>query len=103
MQMFPRFVCCRQLALAPSLLLQSKLTKNRLPLRAGMLLAAAVLASMANSIGTPAKKVDFIHEVQPIFKESCYSCHGPEKSKAGLRLDTKARAMKGGENGVVIV
>ena len=47
--------------------------------------------------------MDFVHEVQPIFKESCYSCHGPEKSKAGLQLDTKARAMKGGENGVAIV
>src|SRR3954468_19905140 len=49
------------------------------------------------------KKVDFVHEVQPILRESCYSCHGPEKKKASLRLDTKAFAFKGGENGPVIV
>ena len=47
--------------------------------------------------------VDFIHQVQPILKESCYSCHGPEKSKGGLRLDVKARALKGGDSGPAIV
>jgi hypothetical protein len=47
--------------------------------------------------------VDFLHQVQPIFREACYSCHGPEKSKAGLRLDLKARALRGGENGPVIL
>ena len=68
-----------------------------------LLLAAIATAHFANAADFRGKSVDFIHEVQPIFKESCYSCHGPEKSKAGLRLDTKARAMKGGENGPVIV
>ncbi|MEO6183122.1 MAG: DUF1549 domain-containing protein, partial [Verrucomicrobiota bacterium] len=49
------------------------------------------------------KKVDFIHQIQPILKESCYQCHGIEKKKGGLRLDSKALALKGGENGPVIV
>src|SRR5690349_13199732 len=49
------------------------------------------------------KKVDFVHEVRPILKESCYKCHGPDKKKASLRLDIKALAMKGGENGPVII
>ena len=43
------------------------------------------------------KKVDFVHEVQPILRESCYQCHGPDKKKASLRLDLKALALKGGE------
>ena len=51
----------------------------------------------------PSKKVDFIHEVRPILKESCYKCHGPEKKKGGLRLDVKALALKGGENGPVVI
>jgi mono/diheme cytochrome c family protein len=44
-----------------------------------------------------AAPVDFVREVQPILKEHCYSCHGEEKQKSGLRLDIKAEALKGGE------
>jgi len=83
---------------------QVDILKSRLFLTvASLLLAGMALAPIVRAAVTPGKTVDFIHQVQPILKESCYSCHGPEKSKAGLRLDTKARAMKGGENGIVIV
>jgi hypothetical protein len=66
------------------------------------------LASAGFGLSSPAAEVrgktaDFAHQVLPILKESCYSCHGPEKSKAGLRLDIKARALKGGENGPAII
>jgi len=49
------------------------------------------------------KKVDFVKEVQPILEKSCVQCHGPEKQKGGLRLDTKEAAMKGGKDAVSIV
>ncbi len=49
------------------------------------------------------RRVDFLKEVHPIFAASCYSCHGEDKQKAGLRLDVKAAALKGGENGRVII
>jgi mono/diheme cytochrome c family protein len=42
-------------------------------------------------------------EVQSIFSNSCYKCHGPDKKKGGLRLDIKLLAFKGGEDGPVIV
>src|SRR5262249_42128254 len=32
-----------------------------------------------------------------------YECHGPEKQKAGLRLDQKAAALKGGDSGPLVV
>src|SRR5207237_8378368 len=38
-------------------------------------------------------------DIEPIFKETCYECHGPEKQKGGLRLDQKAAALKGGDSG----
>jgi hypothetical protein len=44
-----------------------------------------------------AAPVDFAREVRPILEKRCYSCHGPEKQKGGLRLDIKAAALKGGE------
>lgn len=41
--------------------------------------------------------------VNPIFEARCYSCHGPNKQKAKLRLDNPAAIQKGGEDGVVVV
>ena len=40
------------------------------------------------------RKVDFTRDVYPIFKESCFSCHGPEKQKGKYRMDTREGAFK---------
>ena len=40
--------------------------------------------------------------VVPLFERSCISCHGPEKQKGGLRMDTYALLMKGGEDGSIV-
>jgi mono/diheme cytochrome c family protein len=34
-------------------------------------------------------KVEFVHDIQPIFQKSCFMCHGPQTQMAGLRLDAK--------------
>ena len=47
--------------------------------------------------------VDFEKDIRPLLVEHCASCHGEKKQKALLRLDRRADALKGGENGVVIV
>ncbi len=53
----------------------------------------------------PAAQVqtDYNRDVKPILQANCYSCHGPEKQKGGLRLDLKASAMKGGDSGPAIL
>lgn len=38
----------------------------------------------------------------PILQTKCYSCHGPNKQKGGLRLDDSIRIAKGGKDGLVI-
>jgi len=43
------------------------------------------------------RPVDFAKDIEPLFANNCYSCHGPKKQEAGLRLDSKADALKGGE------
>lgn len=48
------------------------------------------------------EKVDFVGEIQPILREACVDCHGPEKQKGKLRLDTREALLKGGEDGPVI-
>src|SRR5262245_34793476 len=53
--------------------------------------------------GAPAPKVDFVRDVQPIFKASCVECHGAKKPKASFRLDSKAHALKGGIGGKAIL
>ena len=64
------------------------------------LFIACTLATTLQSTSRAA--VDFVKDIQPIFKEHCYKCHGPERQEEGLRLDHKASAMKGSDNGPAI-
>ncbi len=47
--------------------------------------------------------IDFVRDVQPIFKQTCLSCHGAEEQEGGLRLDLKQLALEGGDAGAAIV
>jgi mono/diheme cytochrome c family protein len=51
----------------------------------------------------PASTVDYIRQVKPILTRHCIECHGLEKPRGGLRLDTAAAALKGGKRGPAIV
>src|SRR4051794_9764053 len=47
--------------------------------------------------------VDFFEkQIRPILSEHCWSCHGAKKQNAGLRLDSRAALLKGGESGPAI-
>lgn len=50
-----------------------------------------------------AEKQAFAHVVKTVLDNYCVSCHGPERAKAGLRLDSLEAVLKGGDNGPVIV
>lgn len=49
------------------------------------------------------EKLVFQHVILPIFEAKCNKCHGEEKQKGELRLDTFEFTMQGGENGDNIV
>ena len=66
------------------------------------LLAAGLLLAPLAGVARAEDKVDFAKQVEPILKETCYSCHGPEKQKGKLRLDNLEAFKKGGENGPVV-
>jgi len=53
---------------------------------------------------TPAKvSVDFFAErVAPILEDKCVQCHGPQKHKGKLRLDSFENIMQGGKDGLVV-
>jgi mono/diheme cytochrome c family protein len=46
--------------------------------------------------------VTYHSDIQPIFEKSCVKCHGAEKPKGKLRLDSLEGALKGGEDGKVV-
>ena len=47
--------------------------------------------------------VTYEKDIKPIFEKSCVKCHSGEKPKGKLRLDSLENALKGGEDGKVIV
>lgn len=79
------------------------------------LTASLALAMVAQAEGKKAKidtsklppaatkqGVTYAGDIKAILDKSCTKCHGAEKSKAKLRLDSLAGALKGGENGKII-
>jgi hypothetical protein len=42
-------------------------------------------------------QVNYATQIKPIFQARCYACHGALKQKGGLRLDTAASAIRGGQ------
>src|SRR5687767_10541380 len=61
---------------------------------------AATSVSHFTLVGAP---VDFAKDIKPLLEQSCLKCHGTEKPKGGLRLDTRANAIKGGDDGTALV
>jgi hypothetical protein len=47
--------------------------------------------------------VTFSKDIQPLLQASCIRCHGSERPKAGLRLDSLEAALKGSKDGKVIL
>jgi mono/diheme cytochrome c family protein len=50
-----------------------------------------------------AEPVDYLRDIKPIFAKHCITCHGVQKQRGGLRLDTAKSALEGGNSGAVIV
>ena len=57
------------------------------------------LAVAACAVATAEGAVDFDAEVLPILEDHCIDCHGDEKQKSALRLDTALGLLRGGESG----
>ena len=48
------------------------------------------------------KGVTFDKDIKPLFEKGCFKCHGAEKQKAKLRVDSLEAVLKGSENGEII-
>ena len=72
----------------------------------GFFLSAFLIVSLASPALLAATKTDprkDIASTMRLLHANCLSCHNSEKHKSGLALDTRDAALKGGEDGPVIV
>lgn len=44
----------------------------------------------------------YLQSIKPLLEKHCYACHGGLKQEAGLRLDTAASILQGGNSGPVV-
>ena len=67
--------------------------------------AAEKKAVDLSKIPPPSDKtgVTYATDIKPILDKSCTRCHGAEKPKAKLRLDSLEGVLKGGEDGKMVV
>jgi ankyrin repeat protein len=70
---------------------------------ASSLIVGAVLVASTVDTTPPqiAPPVDFVRDVQPIFRQRCHGCHGPSQQMSGFRLDRRSDAMRGGTIAVI--
>ncbi len=66
------------------------------------LLTLPVMAIAEDAIDTAQLKF-FESKVRPLLASKCVQCHGAEKQKGELRLDSLAAMLKGGESGPAVV
>jgi len=61
-------------------------------------LRLAALTGIVAGFGATAAP-DFQKDILPLLQQRCIECHGPDKQKGKLRLDSKEAALKGGKDG----
>jgi len=74
----------------------SSLVLSVLVLSAALVIAQDPLPALDQAA---AEKLSFRNDVQPILKRHCWGCHSAAKPEGGLKLDTVADMLKGGDTG----
>src|SRR5262245_11408168 len=72
-------------------------------LNVSLLLVTTLLPADAPTLPPPTgRDVDYQRYIKPILAGACVGCPGPEKQRGGLRLDSRAEALRGGNSGPVL-
>ena len=61
-------------------------------MNSGSLLILCLLSAVAYA-------VEYEDDILPILEDHCLKCHGPDKQKAGLRVDQRLSLLRGGDGG----
>ena len=74
-------------------------TMELLPaMRTGLLILGVFALLGRIQAAEPAERF-FEQRVRPVLAEHCFGCHGPQKQKGGLRLDSAANVKAGSDSG----
>ena len=66
-------------------------------------MASVPVAAQTRDVNRDASLRFFENRIRPQLAENCYECHGPERQESGLRLDTYAGIIEGGDTGEAVV
>jgi mono/diheme cytochrome c family protein len=86
----------------------NKLTKSSVVLAVGLVATISPLCAAPVDLSKlpPASTqqgVTYAKDIRPLFEASCVRCHGAERPKGGIHLDSLEGALKGGKEGKVII
>jgi hypothetical protein len=82
------------------------------PCRLGLALVPLLAVPAALTAGAPPKKAAppapadvrfFETKVRPVLADNCWRCHGEKRQRGGLRLDSRAALLTGGDQGPAVV
>ena len=65
-----------------------------------LITVAVVLAACSVAV---ADDVEFQRDIAPILEERCWHCHGEDEQESNLRLDLRAKMLRGGDSGLSAV
>ncbi|MEX2176825.1 MAG: DUF1549 domain-containing protein [Pirellulaceae bacterium] len=69
----------------------------------GLISIAAVAVALVSSAPAAEPAIQFLRDVKPILAQRCFRCHSSIEEESGLRLDSVAAILKGGDGGAVVV
>jgi hypothetical protein len=72
-------------------------------MKAGSILLLASVCAGLPALASDGPDQHFIGKVKPLLDSRCVSCHGPDKVKGALRLDSREAVLKAGESGLPAV
>ena len=65
----------------------------------GCFACSLILAADVSRGDEAADNSFFESKVRPLLISKCFECHGPDKPKAGLQMDSREAILAGGESG----
>jgi mono/diheme cytochrome c family protein len=72
-------------------------------MRPTLVIALALTVADPSPAADPPDKAAASRDALALVRRVCFECHGPEKQRGELRLDTRAAALAGGETGPAVV
>ena len=62
--------------------------------------SSAILMVLSSQVLVAQDSIDFRKDIEPILKESCLKCHGPDEQESDFRVDRQSTLFGGGGSGI---